>query len=375
MTQLEWYAQPGGPCRAQPAFVKPTPLSLFDRYCPMIRQTVRISIAMTTYNSDKFVAEQLESFVRQERPPDELVVSDDASTDRTIKIVRDFAAQAPFPVRLLVNPQNLGVTKNFERAISGTTGEIIFLSDSDDYWYPRKILLMAKALEDIPQAGLAVCNADIANELLETADRTLWAHVGFSPGPKPQNAPLGVQDRACWLPAGGCCLAMRAALKPLVLPLPTGQEFKKGGHDIFIFRTILCSGAATVALVPTPLLAYRRHPGQATHSPTAGFLGRLSSRLASCRERPYLLEPLIERVGSNLAARYSLWPAVRASALLHWRARKSLPTSLTRRLPVVARELLTLRYHRFSRGLPTAAKDLLLLSPPPSATQGQTART
>lgn len=63
---------------------------------------------MAVYNGERFIREQLDSFVRQTRLPDELVVSDNASTDRTVEIVREFAARAPFPVRLFINDSKEG---------------------------------------------------------------------------------------------------------------------------------------------------------------------------------------------------------------------------------------------------------------------------
>ena len=78
----------------------------------------KISIALCTYNGEQFLREQLESFTCQRRLPDELIVSDDRSTDGTVSIVERFASQAPFPVALVVNDENLGSTRNFEKAIS-----------------------------------------------------------------------------------------------------------------------------------------------------------------------------------------------------------------------------------------------------------------
>ena len=60
----------------------------------------KISIALCTYNGEQFLSRQLESIQQQTRAPDELIVCDDCSTDRTIEILRDFAALAPFPVRI-----------------------------------------------------------------------------------------------------------------------------------------------------------------------------------------------------------------------------------------------------------------------------------
>src|SRR5947208_14214106 len=100
-----------------------------------------ISVAMCTYNGERFLKEQLESLAAQTRQPDELVVCDDRSTDSTPHIVEAFARAAPFPVRLEVNDRCLGSTKNFEHAILRCTGALIALSDQDDVWHPEKLAL------------------------------------------------------------------------------------------------------------------------------------------------------------------------------------------------------------------------------------------
>ena len=89
--------------------------------------TPSISIAMATYDGARFVAEQLASFAAQTRLPDELVVTDDGSTDGTLEIVERFAATAPFAVHIHRNPARLGYTLNFSEAVSKCEGEIIFL--------------------------------------------------------------------------------------------------------------------------------------------------------------------------------------------------------------------------------------------------------
>src|ERR1019366_197610 len=95
----------------------------------------RISVALCTYNGERFLSQQLASIGKQTRLPDELVVCDDSSTDRTVAIVREFAASVSFPVRVFENQRNLGSAANFERAIRLCDGDLIALSDQDDIWY------------------------------------------------------------------------------------------------------------------------------------------------------------------------------------------------------------------------------------------------
>src|SRR6266704_3029265 len=106
----------------------------------------QISIALCTYNGARFLPEQLESIAAQTRLPDEMVVCDDRSADETTDIIRTFAKNALFPVRLEINEQKLGSTKNFEKAIRLCHGEIIAPADQDDVWNPQKLSKLWRAL-------------------------------------------------------------------------------------------------------------------------------------------------------------------------------------------------------------------------------------
>ena len=104
---------------------------------------------MCTFNGAAWVEQQLASLAQQRRRPDELVICDDQSTDGTYDILTRFAVQAPFPVRLVRNDRQLGVTPNFSQAIGLCTGDNIALSDQDDQWGKRKLeVLEERLLED-----------------------------------------------------------------------------------------------------------------------------------------------------------------------------------------------------------------------------------
>lgn len=84
----------------------------------MSTNKVLISVALCTYNGEQFLSEQLESLKCQTKLPDELIVCDDGSTDSTVALVEKFSQNAPFKVRVFINQQTLGVTKNFEKALT-----------------------------------------------------------------------------------------------------------------------------------------------------------------------------------------------------------------------------------------------------------------
>src|SRR5262249_24400476 len=115
---------------------------------------MRISVAMCTYNGAEFLRAQLQSIITQSRPPDEIVICDDRSTDDTQNLLERFASELPVPIKLHINDQNLGSVKNFERAINLCTGDVIALSDQDDVWRNDKLQRFETVLNNSPAAGL-----------------------------------------------------------------------------------------------------------------------------------------------------------------------------------------------------------------------------
>ena len=114
---------------------------------------MRISVAMCTYNGANFLPAQLASISDQTRPPDEIIVCDDASNDETRALLERFARTSAIPVSLYFSDQNVGSVKNFERAIGLCTGDVIALSDQDDVWRADKLQLIENAFREHPAAG------------------------------------------------------------------------------------------------------------------------------------------------------------------------------------------------------------------------------
>lgn len=98
-----------------------------------------ISVALATYNAGDFLDDQLDSLRSQTRPPLELIVSDDGSTDATMARLQNFAGSAPFPVRILENQRRLNVSDNFHRAAAECSGDYVAFCDQDDVWLARKL--------------------------------------------------------------------------------------------------------------------------------------------------------------------------------------------------------------------------------------------
>ncbi|MBS5941120.1 glycosyltransferase family 2 protein [Ligilactobacillus salivarius] len=109
---------------------------------------MKISLLMATYNGEKYIVEQLKSIYNQTVNPDEVLIADDVSNDRTVELIEKFIEQHDLKNwKLMINSSNKGYKKNFYDLIQQATGDVIFLSDQDDVWEKNKIELMTKELE------------------------------------------------------------------------------------------------------------------------------------------------------------------------------------------------------------------------------------
>lgn len=122
-----------------------------------------VSIALCTYNGEKYIGWQLDSILCQTYEHLEIVIVDDCSTDDTFNIISAYAANDR-RIKCFKNEINLGFNKNFERAIELTTGQFIALSDQDDVWMPIKIELL---LNNIADNWLVFSNSSYINEFNE----------------------------------------------------------------------------------------------------------------------------------------------------------------------------------------------------------------
>lgn len=116
-------------------------------------QGKKISVAMATYNGERFIREQIESILNQTVLPDEIIVSDDGSKDRTVEIAQKIADSCR-SVRICVYTDNQrhGFPHNFEHAAKKCAGDLVFLCDQDDVWLPEKVAHVADAFGEHKEA-------------------------------------------------------------------------------------------------------------------------------------------------------------------------------------------------------------------------------
>jgi len=324
-----------------------------------------ISVALCTFNGERYLQEQLDSIANQTRPPDELVICDDRSSDETLNLINGFKRTARFSIRVSVNDHTLGSVKNFEQAISLCRSDIIALSDQDDVWKPEKLKLIGAEFDQRPGVGLVFTDAEIVDKDLRSTGRRMWHEVGF----REKEKDLIRKGRAIevLLPGWsvtGATMAFRSKFRDLILPIPTNLPMI---HDGWI--ALIIAAVAEVSFVEQPLIMYRQHEQQQIGAPGAQVEKQTKSveHLRRAMKTVNFYANLIstaEHVRSRFAEHREMFECAAAlrqidARLGHLRMRKALPTSRLKRLRQVSRELLTGRYHRYSNGLYSAAKDLL----------------
>ncbi len=201
---------------------------------------MKVSIAMTTYNGEKFLIEQLESFAKQTVLPNEVVIMDDGSTDNTLNLINFFKETAPFDIRVYSNKTNLGYTQNFNKALQLCTNDLIFLSDQDDVWFPNKIEYMISLANLYKSKDVFMIDTELVDADLKTSGLTKQGQI--------KN--LGLGENAFVM---GCCIAVRKTFLDIILPIP--KDFT--GHDNWIVG--LADFLQLRVIDDTVLQFYRRH--------------------------------------------------------------------------------------------------------------------
>jgi len=319
-----------------------------------------ISIALCTYNGARFLREQLASYVAQERMPDELVVCDDGSTDDTLAILRQFADSAPFEVRIELNPEKLGVARNFSRAIGLCSGDVIALSDQDDIWFPNKLQVIGDSLAADGAIGMVFSDAVAIGANGRTLNYGLWDAVRFTRGER-MSARRGrlVNVLLRHYVVTGATLAFHSAYRELVLPIPSHCL-----HDAWI--GFLVASVSQGRIIDEPLIGYRQHPTQTSGGERILTLfDQMNRARAMMAEDHAATAALFESIRERLAE--SAYAPSRGTIMrrlddkiLHVRNRERMHRNGSFLLPAVAEELLTGRYHRYSHPWKGPLADLFL---------------
>jgi glycosyltransferase involved in cell wall biosynthesis len=321
---------------------------------------VTLSVAMCTFNGAQFLGAQLSSIALQNRPPDELVVCDDGSSDGSIEIVAQFARRAMFPVRLIVNDTNLGSTKNFEKAISLCRGTIVALADQDDVWYQHKLARIERAFLQSSETVLVFSDADLIDDKSHSSGARLWPTFSFDRAEQMKCANGRAFNILLKHPVvTGASMAFLRDHVDILLPIPAKQI-----HDRWISFLLAATGKFEV--ISEALMQYRQHHAQQV-GPGPRNLRERTQRARLMRAEGYLEEVerfhefrqrLEELKGTLPCAAQSLEEIERKISHLQHRAR--LPASRVVRISGILRRILNGDYWRYSTGWSSIAKDLLI---------------
>lgn len=229
-----------------------------------MEHTVRASVAMATYNGERYLREQIDSILNMMSQDDELVISDDGSKDSTREIIREYMARDA-RVIMVENPDNHGVCGNFNNAIRHCKGQYIFMSDQDDVWTGDKINYMISFLEE-NSADLAVHDGYITNQYLEPQPKTMFERMNSSTG-----AWANFVRGRFW----GCCMVFRSTAKEYLLPFPNPtMDFP---HDIY--APILARFKGGVCMTRECFILHRVHDANVTPKSRNSIIKIIHNRL------------------------------------------------------------------------------------------------
>lgn len=200
---------------------------------------MKISVAMATYNGEDYIEEQLFSIINQTRPPDEIVICDDNSSDNTLEIIDKITSNTIVPIVAYKNEKNLGFTGNFIKAISLSNGDLIFISDQDDVWFENKISAVIDLYRRNPGKHVFINDTIFVDKNLNK--------TGFT---KLQTINKLYKSNAQFV--AGCCTTITGNFIKPFIPIPSGYSYDEWIHYI---------GTLTESrlVYDVPLQLYRRH--------------------------------------------------------------------------------------------------------------------
>jgi len=200
---------------------------------------MNVSVAMTTYNGEKYLDKQLDSILNQLGVDDELIISDDGSLDKTISIIEDYMINDK-RIKLYKN-NHKNVVLNFESAISKCKNDLIFLSDQDDIWCDNKVNTVKKHL-DKSDYLLVLHNAKKINGFNDVLDEYLI-----------KNMKHGIMRNLFLSSYWGCCMAFKKELVNDILPFPKNLV----AHDQYI--GIIAESKRKSKFISENLILHRVH--------------------------------------------------------------------------------------------------------------------
>jgi len=235
---------------------------------------MNVSVVICTFNGELFLEAQLQSIAQQTRVPEEVLVFDDRSTDRTVEIARAVFSRTGLNGMVTINATRLGVEQNFSNAMCQAHGDVIFFCDQDDVWHPTKAAQMVAPFEADPTVALVYSDALIVGPDLTSSGQTLFhrnAKKDLENGDRRDIGKLLRHGHAPGIKASAS--AFSSWMRDLAGPLPDDVA-----HDTWIAYFGYALGK--VVALDEPLYYYRRHNKTCGSSSTNTLFVELQSRSA-----------------------------------------------------------------------------------------------
>ncbi|ERM84089.1 hypothetical protein P872_00845 [Rhodonellum psychrophilum GCM71 = DSM 17998] len=210
------------------------------------KQFPLISIALCTFNGERFLKEQLDSLVGQTYPNLEIIAVDDRSEDGTWDILKDYAERFP-SLQIIKNTQNLGYHKNFEKALGLCKGDLIAISDQDDRWELEKLQTMQ---HEIGQNIMLYHDSEFMDENGMSMEYKMSEKFNFVKGADPR----AFFFLNC---VSGHSMIFRKSVLEKALPFP-----EKGFYDHWL--AFVASHLGSIDYLSDSLVKYRQHSKNAT---------------------------------------------------------------------------------------------------------------
>ena len=217
-----------------------------------------ITVCIATYNGEKYIKEQLDSILCQLNLDDEVIISDDGSTDTTLAIIESYQDDR---ISLYKNAFK-NVVLNFEFVINKANGDYIFLSDQDDIWHKDKVELYMKSFFENPRAILTISDLQIIDKNGLLLDTVFYKNKFSSNLSKN----LVVNNFI------GCAMAFKSEVKKSILPFPKNIAM----HDWWIGTCCIIFGE--INFIDIKLNFYRRHDNNVTKEGGAIFTTKIKWR-------------------------------------------------------------------------------------------------
>ena len=220
---------------------------------------MKISVAFIVYNGSRYMRQQLDSIFAQTHKVDEIMVCDDRSTDGTKQVLEEYKNEHPDLFFFHYNKENIGPTKNIEKAIQACTGDIILLSDQDDYWETNKVETIVKWFEQNPNMKGVFTNGALMNSKEELDNNYgLWDAMSFPYKAIKNSNNLKLYINTVENCVTGASLAIRNNLSFLKQPFPL---IKLLVHDRWLAMNL--AETNSLGILEEKLIHYRIHSAQA----------------------------------------------------------------------------------------------------------------